>query len=86
MTIAPHARQLLTTLQGQQIYTVTGRPNQILRINGTDVIVATSRSPQGTPIPIEWVQDALDKLMESGEIEVSVNSLGYRSAFVEQFS
>ena len=33
-------------------------------------------------MPIQWVQDAFDTLERDGSIEVSVESLGYRSAFV----
>jgi len=46
------------------------------------VIVATSRSPTGQPVPIKWVQSGLEQLLETGEIEVSVPSLGHRSSFV----
>ena len=33
-------------------------------------------------MPIKWVQDALDRLAADGEVEISVESVGYRSAFV----
>ena len=46
------------------------------------MIVATSRSPTGQPVPIEWVQSGLEQLLETGEIEVSVPCLGHRSSFV----
>ena len=42
----------------------------------------TARSPSGQPIPIRWVQEALDRLERDGEIEISVSSIGYRSAFI----
>jgi len=32
--------------------------------------------------PVEWFQEALDRLAADGEIEISVESVGYRSAFV----
>jgi len=76
------ARDLLNSLVGQPIATVTGRPNTVLGIEGDSVIVATGRSPSGQPVPIEWVQSGLDRLLEDGEVEVSVPSLGHRSAFV----
>lgn len=75
-------RSLLQSLTGQEISTVTGRPNLVLRIDGDDVIVATERSPVGTAVPIQMVQSGLDRLRESGELEVSVASLGHRSSFV----
>jgi hypothetical protein len=76
------ARQHLSSPVGQLIFTLTGRPNRVLRLDEDDVIVATSRSPQGQPVPIASVQDAMDRLQEHGELEISVPSLGYRSAFI----
>lgn len=76
------ARELLEALAGQEIATATGRPNTVLRLDGDDVIVATGRSPGGQPVPIAWIQDAVDRLMADGDLEISVPSLGHRSAFV----
>jgi hypothetical protein len=33
-------------------------------------------------VPLKWVQDALDRLADEGEVEISVESVGYRSAFI----
>ena len=82
MPVKTAARTLLESLVGQPISTVTGRPNTVLRVEGDSVIVATNRSPTGQPVPIEWVQSGLEQLLETGEIEVSVPSLGHRSSFV----
>jgi hypothetical protein len=76
------ARALLESLVGQQIRTITGRPNSVLGIEGDSVIVATGRSPAGQSVPIESVQNGIQRLFEEGEIEVSVPSLGHRSSFV----
>ena len=77
------ARGLLESLVGQPIATVKeGRPNTVLAVNDANVIVGTGRSPDGEPVRIEWVQSGLDRLLEVGEIEVSVTSLGHRSSFV----
>lgn len=77
------ARKHLTGLLGQTIYTLgQRRPNRILAIDGNDVIVATDKSRAGQPVPIEWVQDALDRLSRDRELLVSVKSVGYRSAFI----
>jgi hypothetical protein len=81
MPVKTAARPLLESLVGQPISTVTGRPNTVLRVEGDNVIVATDRSPTGQPVPIEWVQSGLEQLLETGEIEVSVPSLGHRSSF-----
>jgi hypothetical protein len=82
MPVKTAACTLLESLVGQPISTVTGRPNTVLRLEGDSVVVATSRSPTGQPVPIEWVQSGLEQLLETGEIEVSVPSLGHRSSFV----
>ena len=77
------ARAHLETLVGRTIQTLTaGRPNRILTISGDDVIVAAARSPQGRPVPIKWVQDAINQLVEQGEIVIDVETVGYRSAFI----
>ena len=46
------------------------------------VVVWTNRSPDGRPVPVRWVQEALDRIHQDGEIEISVASVGYRSAFI----
>jgi hypothetical protein len=76
------ARSHLASLIGKTIQTLNGAPNTVLRLEGDEVIVATTRSPQGQPVPIAWVQAALDRLLRDGEVEISVASVGYRSAFV----
>jgi hypothetical protein len=76
------ARELLRSLVGRTIPTMTGRPNRVLEVRSEDVIVATARSPQGQPVPIEWVQRALDWLVDEGVIDINVKSVGYRSAFI----
>jgi hypothetical protein len=80
------ARLHLQTLVGQEIRTLTRRePNRITRIEASDVIVGTGKSPAGRPVPIEWLQDAADLLEEKGEVTVDVETLGHRSAFVGAF-
>jgi hypothetical protein len=76
------ARSHLASLVGKTIRTLSGGSNTVLRLEGDDVIVATRRSPEGQPVPIAWVQAALDRLRRDGEVEISVASVGYRSAFV----
>ena len=46
------------------------------------MIVGTARSPNGQPVPIRWVQHAMDILAATGEIEISVETVGHRSAFI----
>jgi hypothetical protein len=73
---------VVTGLAGRTIHTLTGRPNTILRIEGDQVVVATNKSPGGQPVPIRWVQDALDRLVDEGVVVISVESVGHRRAFI----
>ena len=76
------AREHLRGLVGKELRTLRGRPNRILEVRGDDVIVATQRSPRGQQVQMNWVQDAVDSLVERGELEITVESVGYRSAFI----
>ena len=73
---------MLRSLENRAIHTVTGRENRVLKVEGAEVLVWTTKSPQGEPVPIPWVQAALDRFEADGEIEISVESVGHRSAFV----
>jgi hypothetical protein len=80
---APDMREILQSRVGETIKTMAQeKANRILRIEKDNVIVGTGRSPQGAPVPIEWVQAAADRLYRDGELEISVPSVGHRSAFV----
>ena len=72
----------LHSLVGKTISTVAGEPNTVLDVIAGTVLVATGKSPQGTPVPIEDVQVGLDLLLEHGEVRVHPSVLKYRSAFV----
>jgi hypothetical protein len=77
------ARAHVESLVGQTVYTLTGsRPNHILEIRGEDVMVATRKSPAGRPVPMSMIQDGVDALVDRGEVEVTVEDLGHRGAFV----
>jgi hypothetical protein len=76
------ARCLLESLVGRPLRTVSGRETRVLECGVDTVRVWSARSPSGQPIPIKWVQETLDRLERDGEIEISVASVGYRSAFV----
>jgi hypothetical protein len=81
--LAPDMREILQSQVGQTIKTMAQeKPNRILRIEKDNVIVGTERSPRGAPVPIELVQAAADRLYRDGELEISVPSVGHRSAFV----
>ncbi len=76
------ARAHLGALVGRVLPTMTGRPNRVLSVEGDRVIVATEKSPEGQPVPIEWVQGAMDALLNTGELEINPGTVGYRSAFI----
>jgi hypothetical protein len=59
--------------------------NTILRVEHDDIVVATKKAPAGERVPLRWVQDALDRLESGEEVEVTVDSLRYRSAFIGAF-
>ena len=76
------ATDLLRRLIGVPISTIDGSPNRVLRVTPPDVIVATTRSPAGNPVPIADVQQALDRLRSEGAVTIHPSDVGYRSAFV----
>jgi hypothetical protein len=65
------ARSHLSSLVGRILPTMTGRPNRVVSVEGDHVLVSTQRSPEGRPVPIEWVQAAMDSLLSSGELEIN---------------
>ncbi|MGW4928618.1 hypothetical protein ACWEOH_05625 [Agromyces sp. NPDC004153] len=74
---------LLRELIGIEIPTPSGsRANTILAVDSDQVIVATSRTPSGQTVPISDVVAAMDLLRREGVIDVTVDVLGYRSAFI----
>ena len=76
------ARSLLRSIEGRTLHTVTGCENRVLRVDSKSVLVWTRKSPCGQPVPLKWVQNALDRLEQDGEIEISTASVGFRSAFI----
>jgi len=46
------------------------------------VLVGSTRSLAGRPVPIAAIQDAAERLVEDGEIDIDVATVGYRSAFI----
>lgn len=76
------AADLLRRLIGRPLETASGRPNMILGVQSQHVVVATDRSPQGSRVPVADVQEALDKLIETGSLTIHPDEAGYRSAFI----
>ena len=82
MAKAPDVRALLKKLVGKTIPTATGAPNKIVAVAGPSVAVGTAKSPEGREVAIAEVQNAVDRLFRDGTLEISKESVGYRSAFV----
>ncbi len=76
------ARVLVRSLVGQPLVTIRGRSNTVRAVEGADAIVGTTRSPDGRPVPIAWLQESLERLAKEHRIEIAVDGVGYRSAFV----
>ncbi|AXO37088.1 EVE domain-containing protein [Micromonospora sp. B006] len=76
------AADLLRRVVGQPLATVSGRTNTVVGVRPPHAIVATERSPEGQPVPIAWVDDALRRLVRDGYVEIHPRASGYRSAFI----
>jgi hypothetical protein len=77
------AEVLLRSLIGEPLpTTVRRRSNTVLSVESGHALVATSRSPQGRPVPVAWVQDALNRLGTGEAILTEDTSGEYRSAFL----
>jgi|ERR1035438_4582140 hypothetical protein len=77
------ARAHLNTLMGKSIHTIgQSRPNRIVTLDGADVVVATTQSPNGQRIAIAEVQAAIDMLERTGDLLIDKKIAGYRSAFI----
>jgi len=76
------ARQLLRRQVGRTLPTLTGRPNRVIAVGSANVLVGTTKSPDGRWIPIASVQAAIDQLERVRSIEISTASVGYRGAFI----
>ncbi|WP_170156055.1 HNH endonuclease signature motif containing protein [Umezawaea tangerina] len=78
----PSALDVLRSLVGKQLFTVTGLPNRIIRVDPEVVRVVTKRSEAGKPVPVAMVQKGLDLLRENGSVRIHPDELGHRSSFV----
>ncbi|MEV6812386.1 hypothetical protein [Micromonospora sp. NPDC051296] len=76
------AVELLRVLIGVPLLTVKGQTNKILAVQPPNVIVATEASPAGQPVPIAWVENALQLLRTEGSVTIHPDQIGYRSAFI----
>jgi 5-methylcytosine-specific restriction enzyme A len=64
---------------GATLQTATrAKPNKILGIAGTNVIVGTTDSPEGAPVPLAMIQEGLDQLIDSGQVRIAPESFSGR--------
>lgn len=77
-----HAGVVLRSLVGQPLQTLRGRENVVLGVEGDSAVVATSRSPEGQPVPIDWLQAALDRLGAGEAVLITPEAIQYRSSFL----
>ena len=56
--------------------------SRLLRVQSQHVLVGTTRSPEGSRVPIAEVQAAIDQLFAVGSLEIRPKTVGYRSAFI----
>lgn len=79
--LAMDARAHLNTLVGKSIHTIgQGRPNRIVTLDGADVVVATTQSPNGKRSQLprsrrRWT-------CSSGDLLIDKKIVGYRSALI----
>lgn len=81
---APDIRAHVKSLVGASIETVSGQPNEVLRVDDEHVYVRTGHTTptRGEPVRLDVLEEAADRLWRDGEIRIDVESVGYRSAFV----
>jgi len=76
------AEVLLRSLIGEPLATVRECSNTIVGVTDDAAIVETSRSPQGRPVPIDWVDHVLDRIGAGEQVSIEPGSVGDRSAFL----
>jgi hypothetical protein len=75
----PDMREYLERLLGHTLPTLTGKPNRILAIDGTNVIVATRDNASGGRVSLALVQSVIDRVFDGEEVVLDPKR---RSAFV----
>lgn len=81
----PDARQLTEGLVGRTIRTLTrGHPNEVLRVEGSNVYVGTEKSPDGKDVALRHIQTGLDILATEGRVRITPKTFGgyRRSSFI----
>jgi hypothetical protein len=76
------ATDLVRRLIGVRLHTLSGADSQVLSVSEGQAIVGTSKSPEGKPVPIDEIQQALDLLIKTGSVIINPENIGYRSAII----
>lgn len=76
------AIDLLRHLIGEPLSTIDGMTNRILGIRSPHVLVATAKSPEGKPVAIKELDDALRELRQVGSVAIRTDEVGHRSTFI----
>jgi hypothetical protein len=76
---APDIREYLLGITGQTLPTKTGKPNRVVSVGDTTVLVATEGNPGGAAVSIALVQDVADRVFAGEEVEFDPQA---RSAIV----
>ena len=76
------AKAHLLTLVERPIASLRGEAMMVLEVRDRAVVVRTRRAPDGTAIPIAWVQRGVDVLLREGETAATGAALGRRSEFI----
>ena len=90
MALCDQIRPLIDRLSGgDPVRTITqGRPNWIVRTDADNVWVHTEKTMQDgepEPIPIQWIEDVCELLVERGEVSrdsLRDSKARFRSAFI----
>ena len=76
------AADMLRRLIGEPLKTVSGAINTVLAVGPHAARVATTKSPQGHPVPLAEIDAALAMLREHGFVIIHPDQIGHRSAFI----
>jgi len=72
-----NAKRLAESLLGRTLPTPSrGNDNTILRVEGSNAIVATDESPGGEPVALNKLQQGLDLLFTEGQVRITPETFG----------
>jgi hypothetical protein len=78
----PSAEEMLRSLIGEEIRTISGAPNMVMAVHDRTALVGANRSPQGQTVEISDIRHGMDKLKARRTVRITDEELGHHSAFV----